>query len=190
MLCRVLALCASHSLPIPRGSAFARLLAMNGFECRGGKRSKVSPRGALNLPAEQVRDQIENSLIIAVLCTLWGPHTHTPLKQNSPTIQALGIEPCMRFILGPALEKFTIYESITTEANSPTIQALGIEPCMSLILGSALDSPRIHPWVSDGSVHLCSGGHYCRCSISPLCSSSSLGTPWSCTVCRCGFALH
>ena len=50
------------------------------------------------------------------LCALWGPHTHTPQKQNSPTIQALGIEPCMRLILGPALEKITIYESITTEA--------------------------------------------------------------------------
>ncbi len=29
----------------------ARLRAMNVFECRGGKKSKVSPRGALNLPA-------------------------------------------------------------------------------------------------------------------------------------------
>jgi hypothetical protein len=89
------------------------------------------------------------------LCALWGPHTHTPQKQNSPTIQALGIEPCMR-----------------------------------LILGSALDSPRIHLCVSDGSAHLCSGGHYCRCIISHHCSSSSLGTPFSCTMCRCGFARH
>ena len=45
-----LALCISHPLPIPRGPQCQRA-RVNVFECRGGKRSKVSPRGALNLPA-------------------------------------------------------------------------------------------------------------------------------------------
>jgi hypothetical protein len=45
-----LALCISHPLPIPRGPSCprARVYVCDG---RGGKRSKVSPRGALNLPA-------------------------------------------------------------------------------------------------------------------------------------------
>jgi hypothetical protein len=45
-----LALCISHPLPIPRGPPCLRA-RVNVYECRGGKRSKVSPRGALNLPA-------------------------------------------------------------------------------------------------------------------------------------------
>jgi hypothetical protein len=45
-----LALCISHPLPIPRGPLCLRA-CVNVCECRGGKRSKVSPRGALNLPA-------------------------------------------------------------------------------------------------------------------------------------------
>jgi hypothetical protein len=45
--------CRSPAVPL------ARLLAMNGFECRGGKRSKISPRGALNLPFENLVDFIE-----------------------------------------------------------------------------------------------------------------------------------
>jgi hypothetical protein len=45
-----LTLCISHPLPIPRGPPCLRV-RVNVYECRGGKRSKVSPRGALNLPA-------------------------------------------------------------------------------------------------------------------------------------------
>ena len=45
-----LALCISHPLPIPRIPPCPRA-RVNVYECRGGKRSKVSPRGALNLPA-------------------------------------------------------------------------------------------------------------------------------------------
>ncbi len=45
-----LALCISHPLPIPRILPCLRA-RMDVYECRGGKRSKVSPRGALNLPA-------------------------------------------------------------------------------------------------------------------------------------------
>ena len=45
-----LALCISHPLPIPRGPLCLRA-RMDVCECRGGKRSKVFPRGALNLPA-------------------------------------------------------------------------------------------------------------------------------------------
>ena len=45
-----LALCISHPLPIPLGPPCLRA-RVNVYECRGGKRSKVSPRGALNLPA-------------------------------------------------------------------------------------------------------------------------------------------
>ena len=45
-----LALSISHPPPIPR--ILPCLLArVDVYECRGGKRSKVSPRGALNLPA-------------------------------------------------------------------------------------------------------------------------------------------
>jgi hypothetical protein len=39
-----------YSLPIPRGPSCPRA-RVNVCEFRGGKRSKVSPRGALNLPA-------------------------------------------------------------------------------------------------------------------------------------------
>ena len=45
-----LALCISHPLPIPRILPCLRA-RVDVYECRGGKRSKVSPRGALNLPA-------------------------------------------------------------------------------------------------------------------------------------------
>jgi hypothetical protein len=45
-----LALCISHPLQIPRCPQCLRA-RVNVFECRGCKRSKVSPRGALNLPA-------------------------------------------------------------------------------------------------------------------------------------------
>ncbi len=45
-----LALCISHPPPIPRVPPCLRA-RVNVCECRGGKRSKVSPRGALNLPA-------------------------------------------------------------------------------------------------------------------------------------------
>ncbi len=45
-----LALCISHPLPIPRGSPCLRA-RVDVYECRGGKRSVISPRGALNLPA-------------------------------------------------------------------------------------------------------------------------------------------
>ena len=45
-----LALCISHPLPIPRGSP-CLLARVDVYECRGGKRSVISPRGALNLPA-------------------------------------------------------------------------------------------------------------------------------------------
>jgi hypothetical protein len=45
-----LALCISHPLPIPRIPSCLRD-RVDVCECRGGKRSKVSPRGALNLPA-------------------------------------------------------------------------------------------------------------------------------------------
>jgi len=45
-----LALCISHPLPIPRGPSCPRARVYV-CDCRGGKRSKVSPRGALNLPA-------------------------------------------------------------------------------------------------------------------------------------------
>jgi len=45
-----LALCISHPLPIPRGPPCPRARVYV-CECRGGKRSKVSPRGALKLPA-------------------------------------------------------------------------------------------------------------------------------------------
>ena len=45
-----LALSISHPLPIPRGSPCLRA-RVNVCECRGGKRSVISPRGALNLPA-------------------------------------------------------------------------------------------------------------------------------------------
>ena len=45
-----LALCISHPLPIPRILPCLRN-RVDVYECRGGKRSKVSQRGALNLPA-------------------------------------------------------------------------------------------------------------------------------------------
>ena len=45
-----LALCTSHSPPIPRVPPCLRA-RVNVCECRGGKRSVISPRGALNLPA-------------------------------------------------------------------------------------------------------------------------------------------
>jgi len=45
-----LALCISHPLQIPRSPQCHRA-RVNVCECRGGKRSKVSPWGALNLPA-------------------------------------------------------------------------------------------------------------------------------------------
>ena len=45
-----LALCISHPLPIPRGPPCLRA-RVDVYECRGGKRSVISPRGALNLPA-------------------------------------------------------------------------------------------------------------------------------------------
>jgi len=45
-----LALSISHPLPIPRVPPCLRARVYV-YECRGGKRSKVSPRGALNLPA-------------------------------------------------------------------------------------------------------------------------------------------
>ena len=48
-----LALCISHPLPIPRILPCLRA-RVDVYECRGGKRSKVSPRGALNLPAARI----------------------------------------------------------------------------------------------------------------------------------------
>jgi len=47
-----LALFIPHPLPIPRGPQRPRA-RLNVFVYGGGKRSKVSPRGALNLPAAQ-----------------------------------------------------------------------------------------------------------------------------------------
>ena len=44
--------CFPSSLPLSPSPARAfLLLSLDVYECRGGKRSKVSPRGALNLPA-------------------------------------------------------------------------------------------------------------------------------------------
>ena len=78
-----LALSISHPLPIPRILPCLRA-RVDVYECRGGKRSVISPRGALNLPAARFLQTKRFGPRPFPLCTMYFAPTADPPRFSMP----------------------------------------------------------------------------------------------------------